>query len=100
MEDNNKFNNINKDLKNKNEEKDKSMIISKIEHNKCLLYFGLIFARRKKNMMNILLNEGIDIISQKMDIIRLFKLLYKGDEKMEENITISMSDNCKSGLGF
>lgn len=101
LEDNNKFNNnINKDLKNKNEEKDKSMIISKIKHNKCLIYFGLIFARRKRNMMNILLDEGIDIFSQKMDIMRLFKLLYKGEEKMDESITISMSDNCKSGLGF
>ena len=91
-------NNMSKEEKNKSEEKDKSMIISKIIHSKCLIYFGFIFARRKRNMQNILLDEGMDIFSKKMDIMRLFKILYKGDEKLDESITISMSDTCKSGF--
>ena len=95
-------NNMSKEEKNKSEEKDKSMIISKIIHSKCLIYFGFIFARRKRNMQNILLDEGMDIIVNNLDIRNIFKKIYGigaiEDSLKEPEHILNMSDTCKAKM--
>ena len=53
-------------------------------------------------MENILINEGMKVITEKLDIINLFKKLVK-DEIIQEreniiNDSIEMSDECKANL--
>jgi hypothetical protein len=97
----NKFNspkdtNTNKKNKKRKEiDEGKSLIISEIVHNRCFIYFCFFWARKKKNMQNTLLNEGINIFKKKMDLIRFFKKLYKSDDKDEEMPIITMSEPCK-----
>ena len=58
--------------------------------------------RKRKNIQNILLDEGMKIIIEKLDIINLFKKLYR-DEKIQSKIEtkeeiIEMSEDCKKNL--
>ena len=101
--DDNKFNsNTPKDNNNTNKKKTKvkeneegkTLIISEIVHNRCFIYFCFFWARKKKNMQNTLINEGINIFKKKMDLIRFFKKLYRSDDKDEEMPTINMSEPC------
>ena len=53
-------------------------------------------------MQNVLLNEGMRIIMEKMDILFMFKKIYR-DEKMKENYAfkdeaIIMPDKCQQHL--
>jgi hypothetical protein len=98
--DDNKFNspkdiNTNKKNKKGKEKERKSLIISEIVHNRCFIYCCFFWARKKTNMQNTLVNEGINIFKKKMDLIRFFKKLYKSDDKDEEMETITMSEPCK-----
>ena len=58
------------------------------------------FTRNRKNIQNILLDEGMNIISEKMDIFNMFKKIYKDEELQEKikNTNIEMSDECKLKL--
>ena len=98
--DDNKFNspkdiNTNKKNKKGKEKERKSLIISEIVHNRCFIYCCFFLARKKTNMQNTLVDEGINIFKKKMDLIRFFKKLYKSDDKDEEMETITMSEPCK-----
>jgi hypothetical protein len=84
-------------FKNENEEKD-STLIKKIEINKCCIYFCFLCVRKRKNMENILLDEGMRIIIEKLDIINIFKNLCKDDIDLSEKNIIKMSNNCIKGL--
>ena len=72
-----------------------------IKTNYAFIYFCFCCARKRKNMQNILLDEGLKIIKKKLDILNLFKKIYK-EEQNQENInklnTIKMSDKCKRKL--
>lgn len=49
--------------------------------------------------MNIILyNEGMRIIYQKLDIIYIFKKIFKDDINITDKETIEMSDTCKIDL--
>ena len=48
-------------------------------------------------MKNILLEESLRIISEKLDIINIFKQLYRG-ENINKNNIIEMSEECKQKL--
>ena len=78
---------------------EKSRIITKIKLNKCCLYLCFCYARKIKNIQNILINEGMKIISEKLDIINIFKKVYR-IEKNINNITedemFDMSEDCKN----
>ena len=93
---------------NNNNEKDvetnlgKRNIIDKIKISNWKICCCFLCARKFKNIQNILLDEGMRIIMEKLDIIYMFKNIMKED-KIQENydfksIQIDMSDECKKNL--
>ena len=55
--------------------------------------------RKRKNIHNILLKEGMKIIIEKLDIINLFIKIYKDEKKKDiivgKNEFIEVSEECK-----
>ena len=76
----------------------KGKIIKKIKINSLGVYFCFCYVRKRKDLQNILLDEGIKIIVEKLDLVNIFKKLYK-EEKNQERIikddAIKMSHNCQ-----
>ena len=69
--------------------------------NCCCVYFWFCFARKKKNIQNILLDEGIDIIVENLDIMNVFKRIYnfkKIEQSLKVNEIIGISDKCNIKL--
>jgi hypothetical protein len=97
-EQNNNINIVN--LNNEIIENDKKnyLLVEKIRINKFCLYFCFLCVRKRKNMENILLDEGMRIIIEKLDIINIFKNLCKDDIDLSEKNIIKMSNNCIKGL--
>jgi hypothetical protein len=88
-----------KNVKDNNEKKE---IYQKIRVNRCCIYLCFLCVRKRKNIQNILLDEGMKIIIEKLDIMNLFKRIYR-DEKLQEmqddkEEYIKMSDECKTKL--
>lgn len=84
------------------ENNEKRGIIQKIRVNKFYIYLCFLCARKRKNIQNILLDEGMKIIIEKLDIMNLFNKIYR-DEKLQEKLDekdeyIEMSDECKTKL--
>ena len=80
---------------------EKRAIIDKIKLSKLKVYFCFLCIRKTKNMNNILLDEGMNIVNEKLDILNLFRNMYKYDmikEKVSKIETKGMSDECKQGL--
>ena len=74
-------------------------VVDKISLNKFLVHIFFCCIRIPKNMKNILLDEGMRIIIEQLEIFNLFIKLYK-EEKMQRNIDqkayqIEMSDEFK-----
>ena len=64
--------------------------------------FCFCLARRFKNIQNVLLNEGMRIIMEKMDILFMFKKMIKED-RIEDTIYLSkiqidISEECKQKI--
>ena len=78
----------------------KKKIINKVRLNRACVYFCFCFVRRSKNLENVLINEGMDLISKRLDIFNIFEKMYKDEHRDEPllNKIFSMSDECKSGL--
>jgi hypothetical protein len=77
-------------------------LIKRIKVNRFCASLCFLCARKRKNVQNILLDEGMKIIIEKLDIINLFKKIYR-DEKLQTKIEtkeeiIEMSDECKKNL--
>ena len=76
-------------------------IIDKIVISKFSIFLCLPCIRKRKNLNNYLLDEAIKIIVEKLDIMNIFKKLYK-DEKIQEKYkvdnVIDMSDECKQKI--
>ena len=83
-------------------EKEKRKIIKKIKTSKICIYLCFLCVRKRKNIQNILLDEGMKVITEKLDIMNLFKNLYRNEIIQEKEINqeeiIEMSDNCKVNL--
>ena len=80
---------------------EKRAIIDKIKLNKFKVYCCFLCIRKTKNMNNILLDEGMNIVNEKLDILNLFRNMYKYDmikEKLSKIETKGMSDECKQSL--
>ena len=81
-------------------EKEKSPnIINKIKINKWILCLCFLCFKKRKNLQNILLDEGMEIITSYLDVINIFKKLFRDgkiQEKIKEEIDdiIDMSENC------
>jgi hypothetical protein len=77
-------------------------IINKIKMKCYCVYFWFCFARKKKNIQNILIDEGMKIIVEKLDIINIIKKIYSTEYiekalKIEGNM-FEMSDICKKKI--
>ena len=82
-------------------ENTKKNIINKIRFNKFCIYLCFCFIRKKKTVQNFLLDEGMNIISEKLDIFNIFKRIYKYEESQEKemnNNIIEISNECKLKL--
>ena len=77
-------------------------IIDRIKMKCCCVYFWFCLARKKKNILNLSLDEGMRIIEEKLDIINIFKKIYS-TEFIEKNLKIKgnmleMSDVCRQKI--
>jgi hypothetical protein len=79
----------------------KYSLIKRLKINGLCIYFCFFIVRRKNNVQNILLDEGIRLIVEQLDLVNIFKKLYSEDivkERMNNNVIITMSNNCKNKL--
>ena len=114
INENNRFkeNNIN-DIQNINENElndrneteqnlNKSRIVDKVKISKWSTCCCFLCARKFHNIKNILLDEGMKLIMDKLDIRFLFKKIIKDDKIQEnynlENMQIIMSEECKQKI--
>lgn len=90
----------NVNIKNKVNIQPKKTIISKIKVNRCTLYLCFLCVRKKKNVQNILLDEGMKIITEKLDVLNIFQKMNILDKNQDKNLdeTIDMSEECKKCL--
>ena len=89
-----------KETKAKKQEIEKRNIITHIKVNKCCICFFFLCAKRRKNVQNILINEGMTVITQNLDVVNIFNKIYR-DGKIEDiikNHTLKMSDECVNKL--
>ena len=99
----NEKNDYNFDMNQGDRELSEQNIINKIKITRAWIYLCFCCARKRNTMQNILLKEGLHIISEHLDIFNIFEKLYK-DEKIQgkikrrENDIIEMSDICKLKL--
>ena len=113
--DNNNFNDMNSDCLEKkiedienihNESKEKNdqnkNIITKIKVNKFYVHCGFCCVRGISNLNNILLDEGMKLITEQLDVLNIFRKLYieeKGEKKLKEKIiSVEMSDECRNDI--
>ena len=78
-----------------------SSIISKIKLNIFKVYFCFLCIRKSKNVHNILFNEGMRIVNEKLDILNMFRKIYKDDmtnEKFKKIELKKMSEECRQSL--
>ena len=74
-------------------------VIDRIKLNRCCIFFWFCLVRKKKNIQNVLLDEGMDVIVEKLDIMNIFKILHK-DEMIQESYAnkediFEMSETCR-----
>ena len=89
-------------MKNKNKdiinEKENNHLINYIKINNYLVHLGFCFVRKRKNLDNVLLDEVMNIIKEKLDILNIFRdmCLYEIMQKKLgcEHEVIKMSDEC------
>ena len=74
--------------------------LNKVRLNRACVYLLFCYARRRKIIDNVLIDEGMDFISKRLDIFNLFETIYKVELRNEKlnNKIISMSDECKARL--
>ena len=90
-----------KERQNTENEK-KTEILNEIKINKFFIIFAFCCIRKRKNMNSIALEEGINLISKRLDVLNIFKRLYY-DEKLQKDIIkgteeVAMSERCKEKL--
>ena len=94
-------NRSNLDLTNNNE---KDCIINKINVTDTLISICICFKRKKGNLYKLLLNETMNIITEKLDIFNLFRDLYSIENSKHNNNSsnnlgiIRMSEECSNHL--
>ena len=90
--DNIELNILNKKLNNKD----------KIKLNRACIYFCFCFVRRRNIIQNALLNEGMDLISKRLDVFNLFKKMYIFEQTDEFLFIkyIPVSIQCKNRINL
>ena len=72
-------------------------IINKLD-KKYSIYFCCFYSKKRKNIYNILLDEGIKVFSEKMDLLRIFNKVFEDEEKINDHKILEMTDECKLNL--
>ena len=93
-------NSLNINNLNQEDKETEAHFINKIKMTRACIYLFFCCARRRKIMQNILIDEGMFIISQRLDVFNIFEQLYKNEkifdkEKVKKTDIIEMSDICK-----
>ena len=86
---------------NNRDNENKENIISKIRIKRRSIYCGFLYIRKRKMVENVLLDEGMNIIKEKLDIFNIFDKVYRGEkihEKLIRQEILEMSDECKKKL--
>ena len=98
------FKNYNKENDNNNKKvkgKRKRKIINKIKLNRGYIYSCFFCIRKKKYLQYVLLDEGMKLIVEKLDLRNIFRTIYK-EEKMNLNFAtgefIQMSEKKKKNI--
>ena len=92
--------NCNTNIKDDNNQK-KENIISKVKIKRAWIYFCFLFIRKRKTVENALLDEGMNIITEKLDISNIFNKMFTSEkihEKLIKQEIFKMSDECKIKL--
>ena len=94
-------NNIDIYSQTKETEQKTNNVIKRIEFTKVDLYLCFLCTRRRKKVENILIDEGMEMFCEKLDVINIFTKLMLMDNftnSKEEEKSKEMSDECKSKL--
>ena len=88
---------------NKKTNKKKVKIVKKIQFKSFCVYCCICCLRKRKIIQNILIEEGMKIISENLDIFNIFVRIQKGKKEKQSLIkekedTIKMSDVCQAKL--
>ena len=97
---NNNHNNNNNTQYHFEDQQENNNYLKKVRLNRACVYLWFCFVRRRKILDNILIDEGMDFISKRLDIFNLFEKIYKVELRNEKinNKLLSMSDECKTRL--
>ena len=94
-------NNYQLNLYKNNLEKEK-YIIKKIRTDKICIYYCFCFINHCENISNILLDEGMKIIYEQLDIFNIFRRVFEISKLdhmiLKEDIKNQMSDECKQRI--
>ena len=87
----------------KKNKKQKIKVVKKIKFNIFCVYCCICCLKKRKCVQNILIEEGMKIISENLDIFNIFIRLQKGKKEKQRLIkekedTIKMSDVCQKNL--
>ena len=88
---------------NRKKTKKKIKVIKKIEFNSFCVYCCICCLKKRNIIQNVLIEEGMKIISENLDIFNIFTRLQKGKKEKQSLIkekedTIKMSDACQKKL--
>ena len=72
-------------------EKDEQKLITKIKINRFDICFFLLCIKKRKKIEKILINEGMNLIIKKLDIINIFNSIYN-NEKIQEKLNDAYDD--------
>ena len=95
------FSERNKETERGKEGEDKRYTINKILFGRAEKYLCFICLRKKKNIQNILIDEGMKLVSEYLDIINMFKRAFLEEQlfqKYDINGEKEMSDECKNKI--
>ena len=59
-------------------------IITEIKYNILCIYFCFLCFRKRKNIQNNLLDKGLELISEKLDVLNIFKKLFIYDKNLDK----------------
>jgi hypothetical protein len=78
--------------------KKQDLKINRIYFNRIYICMFFCCIRKRKNIQNILLNEGMKIITERLDILYLFKKLIVNEDNIKEIKAVKMSEYCKKNI--
>ena len=94
--------NSSNDMEQYNKEWKHKSKIKKVKLNRACIYFWFCFVRRRNILPNALLNEGMDLISSRLDVFNIFKKIYLAEQRKEvlANNIIPMSPDCNNRINL